>query len=208
LIFIAMLPQYRRVSVESVSLIAGAVAGGVVTTTVQSWLTSRTKLGEELRQHRLIAYPPLWKLMKVVSRWPPTDATFSDLEQLHEQFRLWFFDVGGVYLSERARDRYRELQELLLVVVRGRGEPHEKPSKDVYDALDQSCSALRAAIADDLESRHQRSLITTLVSAIRHWKLGSKAKRRKKKIEASFKGSPRDFRVDLDRPVELEPPEP
>ena len=89
------------------------IAGTVFGAFVNGALATRAKVNEEMRKVRLESYPALWKLTAHFSRWPRMTNTYADLEQFHGLFRSWYYDTGGLYLSENARDRYGDTQELM-----------------------------------------------------------------------------------------------
>ena len=92
---------------------------------------------------------------------------------LQRDLRRWYFDVGGgLYMSENARDRYGQLQALLAAVIANypklqndRGQPSDGTSLD----LQESCSALRTALTEDLETRAQRSVLRSIRLLGRHF---------------------------------------
>jgi hypothetical protein len=158
---------------------AAALVSGLVTAAVTGWLAGRAKVAEELREARLRIYPPLWKRTSTLSRWPRTDLTWAGLERLHFDLRHWYYDTGGLYLSENARARYGELQELMAAQLDSslpqRGD--ELPAS-AYDPLMHSASSFRTALTEDLESRRQRSLWWTLSRARIHRTQQRDARRR------------------------------
>src|SRR5215212_204479 len=142
---------------------ATAVLGGVVTKSFDSWLGGRSKVIEELRQERLEAYKKVWEPMRVLSAWPRTDATYADLKELHLYLRSWYFGVGGLYMSENARKRYGEMQELIGAHLDGKSKALDEPiDAGAYADLMDGCSAFRTATTEDLESRRQSSLFWTI----------------------------------------------
>jgi hypothetical protein len=160
--------------------IAGAVLGAVV----NGALATRAKINEEMRQLRLNSYPLLWQLTSHFSRWPRMTNTYSDLEKFHGSFRSWYYDTGGLHLSENSRARYGEVQELMatnLGALEGQPMPAQPsdPIPDlVYSGLLDACSALRTALTEDLESRKQRSILHRIGLAARHRKQKAKAAER------------------------------
>ena len=92
-------------SPEIVAGLVGAAATAVLAI-LNSYLTSRAQVAEEVRKARLYAYPELWRLTSLVSVWPRSDPRLEDLQGLQRDLRRWYFDVGGgLYMSENARDR-------------------------------------------------------------------------------------------------------
>jgi hypothetical protein len=162
--------------------IVTAVLGILVATIValvNGALSSRASESEGLRTHRLEAYPEVWKLTAAVSRWPRTDISYRDLWALHKSLRTWYFDTGGLFLSENSRSRYGEMQELIDAWVAGRPEKdattvaHSATTdrgarESAYEALMLTCSAFRTALTEDLATRRSRSLLWAAILWKRH----------------------------------------
>jgi hypothetical protein len=79
------------------------IAGTVLGALVNGALATRAKVNEEMRQLRLNSYPLLWQLTSSFSRWPRVTNTYADLEELHRWFRSWYYEAGGLHLSENSR---------------------------------------------------------------------------------------------------------
>jgi hypothetical protein len=172
------------------------VAGTVLGAFVNGALATRAKVNDEMRQLRLQSYPLLWQLTSSFSRWPRMTNTYSDLDELHRWLRSWYYEAGGIHLSENSRARYGEVQELVAAHLGGpEGEaiaagPPGPISGDVYIGLLGACSALRTALTEDLESRRQRLLLFNIILAVRHWKQKwEAAKRLAKAKEATVRAS-------------------
>jgi hypothetical protein len=185
---------------------ATAVAGGAITKTVDSWLGSRSKVGEELREERLRTYLPVWNRTRIVSRWPRTEATYGDLDALHRDLREWYFGVGGIYLSENARDRYGKMQELIDAHLAGVQNLSAELPDSAYTGLMDECSAFRSALTEDLESRRQRSLIWTLDRRHVHKRQARESKARAAEVARSDER--RGPRVALDHAYTQQPETP
>lgn len=176
------------------------VAVGGATAYVQGALSARAKAGEELRDRRLEAYPPVWRETAVLSRWPAAEITWADLEALHLRFRRWYFTTGGLFLSDRGRDRYGEVQELLSAYLcRHREDLSGRVGQADYDVLAETCSVFRTTMTDDLETRRQRSPVW----AFRQWRW-HRAKQREARRRIAAAGGEL-LRLPLD---ELRLPEP
>lgn len=146
---------------ELVSALIGLVVG-IVGTYVKTLLDNRAAVGEELRGARLVPYKELWKSTVLLSVWPRWPLTRGELQDLHVRLRGWYYETGGLYLSETARARYGDVQGLIAAVLRSPAGDGDRIADGDYDDLMDTCSALRTAMTEDLESRRQRSLWTTL----------------------------------------------
>ena len=182
-----------------------AVGSGFISAALNSWLQGRAQVSTELREARTKLYPVVWEHTKLVSQWPWTDATFADLERLHLTLRSWYYDGGGLYLSENSRGRYGDVQELIAAHVRGAETASAQLPDPVYEAIAKTCSSFRTALTEDLESRRQSSLWTALRRAWLHRREARKARRRIKAAEASATSHPR-LRIPVESAGEATPP--
>jgi hypothetical protein len=179
--------------VAIVGIVGAAIGAGL-----SSWLGAREKVAEELRELRLKSYPQVWRRTSVVSRWPRTKASLGNVTTLHRHLRAWYFETGGLYLSDNSRQRYGELQELLEAVLVG--VQSEGPlAVSEYERVMESASAFRTSLTEDLQSRQRRSLL----SAIRLDRLHRK---QAKEAESRLSGGPtgRYAARHLDVPVDDE----
>src|SRR5882757_5711146 len=73
---------------------------------INSWVSTRAGVDENLRTQRLQCYPALWNATAAVPRWPRAEVTRGSLEKFHATLRSWYYTDGGLFLSEAARTRY------------------------------------------------------------------------------------------------------
>jgi len=152
-----------------------AVVGGLITGAVNA----RAQAGEDLRAVRLQSYPVIWRLTGLLPAWPPATITLGQLWHLQLQLMKWYFQTGGYHLSENARTRYGELQQHLAKLLPGEPpDPSVQVDPETYEQVRQSCSALRTALTEDLESRRARSVLSALRLRIRHSRQRFRAERR------------------------------
>jgi hypothetical protein len=165
-------PYSRRavVSAWTITLLTAGVAlvSGLISASINSWLTSRAKVNEELRVERLKAYPQIWERTITFSRWPRDERTYDDLRRFHLDLRDWYYKRGGLYMSENSRGRYGDVQELAAVELEQPPPPPTALSKERYERLMEACSAFRTGLTEDLESRRQRSLIWSIRKSREH----------------------------------------
>ena len=120
--------------------------------TFRQLLEQQASIDTDLREKRLTVYKVLWQKMGMLSKWPKNEElTYGDLQQLCREFRDWYFNEGGIFLSSSARKIYGELQERLVNVF-------EKNAKDKveitdYEEIRKQFSNLRSEITTDLLSR-------------------------------------------------------
>jgi hypothetical protein len=154
-----------------------AVVGGLITGAVNA----RAQAGEDLRTVRLQSYPLIWRLTSLLPAWPPATITVGQLWHLQRQLMKWYFQTGGYQLSENARARYGELQQHLAKLLPAEPtDPSVELDPGTYEQVRQSCSALRTALTEDLESRRARSVLSALRLRIRHSRQRFQAKKRRR----------------------------
>jgi hypothetical protein len=139
--------------------VTAAIVGGLVSIVVSfaaSAFTYRTKVDEGLREKRLTLYKDLWQKTGLLPKWPRrTDLTYEQLHEFSEHLRKWYFDEGGIFLSEKSRDIYGKLQDTIGAVLSPapKGLVSQRHEKDEYEIVRGKCSDLRSQLARDLLSR-------------------------------------------------------
>ena len=153
-------------------LTALASAGGTVVVLggLASWLgkvwadriAQYTKLvGEidlDLRKLRIQAYSALWKSTSILPKWPRAETvTYADLYAFSGNLRDWYYGTGGMYLSRSTHnDAYTPLQDAITDLLKAKKSG--PLSETDYEAIRERCSALRTALASDIESRREGPL--------------------------------------------------
>lgn len=109
----------------------------------------------DLRNKRIPKYEHLWKLTGICPFWPrKPEATYEDLRAFSDQLRIWYYEDGGMYLSESARKKsYGPLQEAVTKILTSNRSGRLRDED--YDVVRDRCSALRTALTKDLESRRE-----------------------------------------------------
>ncbi len=136
-----------------------ALGSAVSLAVVNSWITTRAGIDQELRAGRLKVYPPLWRATSSVSRWPRQQVSRGSLRQLHRSLGTWYYSTGGIYLSTRACDRYVDVQELVEALLRHEGDATEVLADERYVDLMATASSLRTALTEDLDTRRRPTLV-------------------------------------------------
>lgn len=155
-------------------------ATAAVLAMVNSWLTGRERVADEVRQQRIKTYPAVWSRTSVVSRWPRTDAEREHFLRLHEDLRRWYYAGGGLFLSTRARKRYEHLQ-LVLEAVLSQDDPNVARH---YGSLMEAASYFRTGLTGDLETRVRRNPVVALMARRADGRERRKAEVRLKSIAA------------------------
>jgi hypothetical protein len=132
----------------------GSVAGGGLT-----WLTTRWTLrrelehgyDKELRAERVTAYKQLWQITGAVPRYQwPGKTTRSELRELIERCHSWYFEVGGLFFSQRTKDAYFEMMNVLDAAAGRQIGDDTEIEDDVYADLFRTGEHLRLHLAADV----------------------------------------------------------
>jgi len=146
--------------------VAAAVITGIasaIITAVVTYLVAVVKIRRELeatydrdlRDRRLVVYKELWShlepLAKYASPHPFSRAAAKDLTQA---LRSWYFETGGLFLSERSRDAYFAVQDALKVVCEDTdlNESHPITGKR-FETIRKKGSTLRTHMTLDVGTR-------------------------------------------------------
>ncbi len=131
---------------------------GVVTGAAATAYKSRKDLEVQydikLREERIEAYKRLWKELDRLAYYAPEKPlTYGVAHELATALRTWYFDIGGLLMSEGTRESYFDLQRALKAL----GETHATENTDLpsptRDALKQLGSRLRTSTTDDVATR-------------------------------------------------------
>jgi hypothetical protein len=132
------------------------------------------ELDRDLRTERRKAYCDLWKRLEPLAIYAPKhQLDGTSLRALSAELTEWYYEVGGVYLTETAKGLYFTLQDLLQIertgVVRAADRRFQRDPKNVrglvalgtppaehdkaYFELFRAASDLRSCVARELNSR-------------------------------------------------------
>ena len=143
---------------EFVTTVLGAGLG-LLTGVVLALLGSRQRLEVEydieLRKHRIEAYQALWKILEPLAYYsPPSAVTYAVARDLSQALRSWYFEVGGLFLSEGSREAYFDLQKGLGGVIKEPLDARYRPlGPRRFDRLRSLASTLRTASTQDVATR-------------------------------------------------------
>jgi hypothetical protein len=132
---------------------------GLLTGVVLALLGSRQRLEVEydieLRKHRIEAYQALWKILEPLAYYsPPSAVTYAVARDLSQALRSWYFEVGGLFLSEGSREAYFDLQKGLGGVIKEPLDGRYRPlGPRRFDRLRSLASTLRTASTQDVATR-------------------------------------------------------
>ena len=146
--------------------VAAAVITGMVSaviTAVVTYLVAVVKIRRELeatydrdlRDKRLAVYKELWRqlepLAKYASPRPFSRAVAKDLTQA---LRIWYFETGGLFLSERTREAYFVVQDALEVICEDTDLDGSHPiTGERFEAVRKKGSTLRTQMTLDVGTR-------------------------------------------------------
>ena len=125
------------------AIIAGAVSL-LISTVVAAW-SQRKKLESDydaaLRTERLTEYRKLWQIMEPIGWYGKHEITSETAKKLLADIDHWYFEGGGLFLSDVSYQSFEELQRAL----------------DRYDGMPEHLqpvgSKLRTALAYDIGGR-------------------------------------------------------
>ena len=122
-----------------------------ITLGTQSTQRSQNSDPEILKTRRFF-YEELYRILKPFARYDvPEPVEVETLKRITIAMRDWYFDVGGLYLTDHGRGPYFELKEAIKIVVEHpRYQSTQQITEDDYNTLLQAASKLRAALRDDL----------------------------------------------------------
>jgi len=149
------------------TVIASAGGSAVIIAALAAWLgkvwadriAQSQKLLQDididLRKRRIEVYAELWKATALLPKWPrASGVTYEKLLGFSESLRAWYFEKGGMYLSRSTHtNAYAPLQDGLAEILQA--NKSGIISDKHYEAIRERCSALRTALASDIESRRE-----------------------------------------------------
>jgi hypothetical protein len=122
---------------------------------VGSPLTNSHYIEPEVRRLRTESYIELWKLLVALARYDlPQPVDVEVVKKLSVSMRNWYFEKGGLFLSENSRGPYFELKDVLRKVMRDPQHQMNEPlSNEEVGEIIAVASKLRANLSRDLGTR-------------------------------------------------------
>jgi hypothetical protein len=145
---------------------------GIFSTAWKSRKDLESQYDIDLRKRRIGAYKKLWELLEPLSKYsPPGPVTLSVLRELSADLRHWYFTAGGIFLSEKTREPYFNLQQGLEAAI----ACHPKKNADevpdeTLKVLKALGSRLRTSCTDDVATRVRPRLGASVAERLAlHW---------------------------------------
>jgi len=132
---------------------------GVITTYLSAILKFRKDLearyDQDLHQERLRAYNELWKRLEILTpHAPPKALTPETLRDLLVSLRQWYFELGGIYMSDKSRPTCIKLKsEIQHILTKQNLQEDIEVNAEDRERLQQEASRLRAQLAGDIGTR-------------------------------------------------------
>jgi hypothetical protein len=144
-----------------VAIVTGliGITSGALLTYISAILKFRKDLeaeyDKELRKARIDVYTVLWCDLQALARYDrPEPLNLQTLQKLTISMRKWYFEKGGLYLSEDSRKFYFDLKEIIKKIL-------EKPEYQAGESLNtedsehilKQASLLRSQLTKDIGTR-------------------------------------------------------
>jgi hypothetical protein len=142
---------------QALLILGSAVLGALTGILTTSWKARKDLESEydiSLRKDRTDVYRDLWSRLETLAFYAAPSVTYEDAGKLTRSLREWYFQKGGLFLSERTREPYFDVQTALQGILR-----HERKTDkaDVDKAstrlLRELASRLRTSMTEDVETR-------------------------------------------------------
>jgi hypothetical protein len=138
---------------------------GVVTTYVAAILKFRKDLearyDRELHEARIRAHTEFWKRQEPLTpHAPPKPLTRQTLFDLLVSLRQWYYEEGGIYMSDKSRPACIDLKNDIWDILKDLQEDTEV-SAEVRKRLQDKASCLRAHLAADMGSRKSSPVLSS-----------------------------------------------
>lgn len=138
--------------------IFGIVAGALVAyvgAVVKFRKDLEAEYDKDLRSKRLESYKNLWKYLQLLARYDrPKPLNIQTITELTNSIRQWYFEEGGLYLSEATRKTYFDLKKAIQIIIESNKYRTDEllDKKDSADILEKA-SLLRASLTKDVGTR-------------------------------------------------------
>lgn len=146
-------------ALSMITLVAGGLVGTAATyiSAKQKFRDDlQAKFNEALHNKRTETYQRLWMQLEVLAKYArPEPVTPERLRTLTEDLRKWYFNVGGLFLTDHSRDAYFAVQDAIRDELAKKNSPEEEITPEAFEFIRKKGSRLRTSLSADLRSREQ-----------------------------------------------------
>lgn len=145
------------------SILIGGAAGMV--SAIITHLSTRAKIrldlaaeyDKKLQESRLETYKELWAMLEPLARYGRDESvTYAVIRSISDKTRSWYFQRGGIFLTERSRKPYFKWKEVMQPVLDARdtaNQPDLAIDRKQLELILAAGSALRTALSDDIGTK-------------------------------------------------------
>jgi hypothetical protein len=145
-----------------VALISGLI--GFIPTYLGAIVKFRKDLEAEydkdLRNKRIVVYKDLWKRLQPLAKYsPPEPITYNKIKEILSSLRQWYFEIGGLFMSENSRVSYFTLMDKLKETTEHFTQRDDNLlPEEIYEDIRQLSSNLRTYLSKDVGTRQRPRL--------------------------------------------------
>jgi hypothetical protein len=136
--------------VTGASTLGAAAIASFVSYRIARW-NIRKDLEVELRRQKLDAFKKLWAISQPLAKYGRAEpVTTETIAQLSQDLRRWYFEEGGMFLTDASRDKYFEFQESLQNAIKSQKSGAAEVTLDeaTFEPLRTKGSELRTTLRD------------------------------------------------------------
>ena len=145
--------------VPMITLVAGGLVGMMATyvSAKQKFREDlQAKYDETLHNTRIDTYQKLWSQLQVLAKYArPEVVTPKRLNQLAGELRKWYFETGGLFLTDSSRFAYEAVQKAIVAELEKNEAADKELDGPALETIWKIGSNLRTALSNDLRSRRQ-----------------------------------------------------
>lgn len=145
------------------SILIGGAAGlvsAIIThfsTRAKVRLDLAAEYDKNLQESRLKTYQELWAMLEPLARYGRAEAvTYAVIRSISDKSRTWYFQEGGIYLTERSRKPYFKWKAAMQLILDARdfaSQPDAEIDPPRLEPILTTGSALRTALSDDIGTK-------------------------------------------------------
>jgi hypothetical protein len=160
----------RKEEPMDIEIVKTIVAGlfGLVSGAVLAYLGAVLKFrkdleaeyDKDLREKRIETYQTLWSHLQLLARYDrPKPLNRKTLKELTVAMHKWYFETGGLYLSEDTRKDYFDLKKIIKDILEsGKYRGDEALDPPDLPLILEKASLLRAQLTRDIGTRKSSAI--------------------------------------------------